>query len=261
MSRPQGIIFDLDGTLYRGSSPITGAAEAVHRLLRAGLQVRYFTNNSAITPAELDAKLRSMQFLCEPGWALGTAAATARFLTEETAIRRVFVLGSSALGETLADYGLDLNSDCHEGIVTGLDRGLTYHRLAEALGVLQSGARWIATNADATYPMDGGLTIPGAGAIVGALRGMGFEPEVVIGKPNAIGVQQLCQSMNLAPKEVLVVGDREETDLFAGRAAGTDVALVLSGVTSEARPGLSFWNDAADLRDVTVLAQQLLSSD
>jgi ribonucleotide monophosphatase NagD (HAD superfamily) len=51
----------------------------------------------------------------------------------------------------------------------------------------------------------------------------------------------------LNPKDVLVVGDRLDTDLESGRRAGCPTFLVLSGVTSAAPEGQEHGQDIRSL--------------
>ena len=121
--------------------------------------------------------------------------------------------------------------DAADALVVGMDRDLTYDKLASALVALRRGARFIATNEDETFPTPNG-PLPGAGAMVGALRGMGFVPDVVIGKPSPIAFRMALDAFDLSAKRVVMIGDRLETDILGAHAAGLDTALVLSGISS-----------------------------
>ena len=60
--------------------------------------------------------------------------------------------------------------------------GVTYRSLGIAAAAIRAGARFIATNADLRYPTPDGF-MPGAGAIVAALRPPPGSEPLVIGKP------------------------------------------------------------------------------
>jgi 4-nitrophenyl phosphatase len=53
------------------------------------------------------------------------------------------------------------------------------------------------------------------------------------------------QKLGTKPLETLVVGDRLDTDIAGGQAAGCRTALVLSGVTSSAQAAA--WSPKLDL--------------
>lgn len=245
-------VFDLDGTLYRGMDPIPHAVETVQQLRREGVVVRFLTNNSALTNADIAARLDGMGFGATPEECLGTAAATADYLVEER-LKRVYVIGEPGLSAALRGAGCEvLPSDAEQGadaVVGGICRGFTFQMLDAALQQVRGGARLIATNTDATYPLERGRVSPGAGAIVAGLRtACGVEP-IVIGKPEPRMVAQILRVTGVAPQETIIVGDRPETDLAAGAALGCPTWLVLTGVTASLPPGQAGGSDLRALLD------------
>jgi ribonucleotide monophosphatase NagD (HAD superfamily) len=65
----------------------------------------------------------------------------------------------------------------------------------------------------------------------------------VIGKPNPYLIQLILRDTGCSPQDALIVGDRLETDIAAGVAAGCHTHLVLTGVTDVGPPGQSFSSD------------------
>lgn len=126
-----------------------------------------------------------------------------------------------------------------EVIAVGMDRNISYEKLDGALTGLLSGAEFYGTNNDKTFPTPNGES-PGAGASVGAIRGMGFEPEKIVGKPSSIVAEIAMEVADVDnPKECLVIGDRLETDILMAEKAGMDSALVLTGVETRKSLGES----------------------
>ena len=68
--------------------------------------------------------------------------------------------------------------------------------------------------------------------MVGALRGMGFSPSAVVGKPSPIAFRMALRALGAGSERVVVIGDRLETDIQGGHDAGLDTAVVLSGISS-----------------------------
>jgi NagD protein len=60
----------------------------------------------------------------------------------------------------------------------------------------------------------------------------GKKVEFVAGKPSPLIIQTGVAQMGVRVEECLIVGDRLETDITMGRAAGARTALVLTGVTT-----------------------------
>jgi 4-nitrophenyl phosphatase len=118
-------------------------------------------------------------------------------------------------------------------VVVGFHREFDYASLDRASNAVRAGARFVATNLDATYPVaDGGL-IPGAGSLVAAVAtAAGTAPEVA-GKPAAPTVGLIRERFGTVGA---VVGDRPSTDGALADALGWPFALVLSGVTAAVPP-------------------------
>ena len=236
----RAVLFDLDGTLYRGAEPIPGAVEAVAALRAQGVLVRYVTNNATLERPAFAQKLRAMGFAATPEEVVSSATGTAAHLVQ-TGRRSAFVVGMPGLVATLRGAGVEVvNADPAgivgpdprraETVVAGLCRTLTYDLLWGAMETVAGGAELVATNPDATFPLEGGRFSPGAGSIVAAVRACtGVEP-FVVGKPKPFLIETILREASLRPAEALVVGDRLDTDIAAGKAAGCPTYLVLTGV-------------------------------
>ncbi len=243
------VIFDLDGTLYRGEEPVPGAAETVRGLRDRGALVRFFTNNSTRTPEAAAAKLTRLGIEADPSEVVTSAIGAAQYCRDE-GLRRVYAIGEEGLFEVLRRAGLELTEDlAPDAVVLGYCRGFTYDRLNEAMQRVLRGARLIATNADPSYPEAEGRLIPGTGAWVAALERCSGASAFVAGKPNPHLVRLLLEETGFEPSEAIVVGDRVDTDLECGRRAGCATALVLTGVTNEPPPGQRTLRSLTELLD------------
>lgn len=254
----RAVLFDLDGTLYRGAEPIPGAVETDLALRERGVLVRYVTNNATLARADFAAKLRSLGFPARPEEVASSATGTAAHL-REAGLRSAYVVGMPGLVATLRDEaevevvnaGMDgvVGSDPRraEAVVVGLCRTLTYDLLWGAMETIHAGAPFVATNPDATFPLEAGRLSPGAGSLVAAVRTCsGVEP-FVVGKPKPFLIETLLKEAGLRPDEALVVGDRLDTDIEAGRAAGCPTYLVLSGVAHAIPDGQAGGQDVGEL--------------
>ena len=117
-----------------------------------------------------------------------------------------------------------------DAVVVGRSLALDFDELAQAATAIRNGARFVATNTDATFPTPHGLE-PGAGALVAYLKvGSGRTAEAA-GKPEG-AMAALVQERFGAPD--IVVGDRAETDGDFAQRIGAPFGLVLTGVTKRA---------------------------
>ena len=235
-------VFDLDGVLYLGETAIPYAAEAVRRLQNDGKHVYFLTNNSGKTRADYRKKLADVNGLDVPESAIFTSAyATALYLKQRGAAgRSVFVIGEPGLAAELSASGglvpitqpdsADVNDIDY--VVVGIDKQFTYDKLRFAHAAITRGhAQFIATNRDATFPMETG-EIPGGGSLVAALAtATGREP-TTIGKPETHAYEAILDAAGVTAAASVMVGDRLDTDIAVGRRAGAGTVLVLTGVTS-----------------------------
>ncbi len=149
---------------------------------------------------------------------------------------RVLVCGGRGALDALVDRGVEAVDASHDdggafdAVVVGLHLDFDYARLAAANRAVRAGARLVATNDDATYPGEHGLT-PGAGSLLAAVvTASGVDP-IVAGKPYAPMVELVRA---LAGPDGVAVGDRADTDGRFARALGYRFGLVLTGVTTAA---------------------------
>jgi len=231
LSRYRGFLLDVDGVLVRDREVIPGAVEAVAALKKRG-RVVFLSNNSALSRASYADKLNAMGFSVAAEQMLVSSTLVARYLTQHQLQAKVLVIGGDGLKEEITLAGHILVEAQPGWLATGLDRGFNYEILNKGLQALFRGARWVASGADATYPTPQGLR-PGAGSMVGAFRGMGFEPEAIVGKPSRFCMEQAWELLGVSdPKHALMIGDRLDTDILGAQQMGMDSLLVLSGVTS-----------------------------
>ncbi len=229
-------ILDLDGTVYRGAEVLPGVAETLAELRRLGSSIRFLTNNSSQTPEFQATKLRSMGLEAEPDEVLTSGVGTAVYLASNN-LDSAFVVGEPGLTEVLASHGIDVAADRSKAVVVGICRSFTYALLNEAMRRVLDGAMFVATNSDATYPMEGDRLVPGAGSIVAAVQVCSGVDPLVIGKPNPTLIEMTLDRAGVGARDALVVGDRFETDIISGQRAGCDTLLVLTGVTRQAPAG------------------------
>jgi ribonucleotide monophosphatase NagD (HAD superfamily) len=159
---------------------------------------------------------------------MATSAQAAASLLEPGT--RTACVGGPGVMEALAGRGVEVvtSKDHPDAVVVGRSLTLDFDELAAAASAVRGGARFIATNTDATFPTPAGLE-PGAGALVAYLEvGSGRQAEAA-GKPEQ-PIADLVRARFGQPD--MVVGDRPESDGRFATRIGASFALVLTGVTS-----------------------------
>lgn len=224
------VICDLDGVVYRGSEPLPGAADALERLVVSDFRVMFVTNNSSRTESQVADKLEALVDHRPRLDDIVTSARAALGLVPDGA--RCLVVGGEGIREAIASAGHSATEDADDAdcVIVGLDRGFDYQRMDVASRAIRSGALFVATNIDPTFPAENGV-MPGAGAIVAALVAASGVQPVVAGKPEK-PVRDLIRGRGVG--DAWVIGDRPDTDIAMAQAEeGWTSVLVLTGVTSE----------------------------
>lgn len=222
-------MFDIDGVVYLGTEPIVGATKAIATLSDLGWQILFATNNSASTPDSVARRVSDRTgLIVDPSTIITSAMATAAYLSGRH-VTSAFVIGPPQLEGTIRDHGISIvDAEVAGAVVVGLDRSLSQSAIEQACLAIRRGARFVATNTDATFPTPDG-PVAGAGTTVNAVAAACSSPFAVCGKPHQPMVDLV--SGQLTSKNVWMVGDRLETDIaFAKRGAWKSV-LVLSGIT------------------------------
>jgi NagD protein len=224
-------LMDMDGVLVREQHPIPGADRFLARLRDRGRRFVVITNNSIFTPRDLSARLRRSG-LDVPEEAIWTSAlATARFLSEQRPGGTAYAIGEWGLTTALHEVGYTLGDIDPDYVVLGETRTYSFERVTRAIRLIEAGARFIATNPDATGPSPDG-PLPATGSVAALIsRAAGVEPYFV-GKPNPLMMRSALNSVDAHSESTTMIGDRMDTDVIAGIEAGLATILVLSGVTT-----------------------------
>jgi NagD protein len=224
-------LMDMDGVLVREEAAIPGADRFLQRLRELALPFLVLTNNSIYTRRDLSARLAASG-LDVPEEAIWTSAlATARFLRDQRPAGSAFVIGEAGLTTALHDAGYTLTEREPDYVVLGETRTYSFERITQAIRLIAAGARFIATNPDATGPTAEG-PLPATGSVAALIsRATGVEPYFV-GKPNPLMMRSALNAIDAHSETAAMIGDRMDTDVISGLEAGMETVLVLTGVTT-----------------------------
>jgi 4-nitrophenyl phosphatase len=265
-------VIDMDGVLWHGDQPLPGLAPFFAALRARDIRFVLATNNASRTPDQYVAKLAGMGVTVGEAEVLTSAQATAHYLAEQRQrpsqngagrpLNRVFAIGDEGVRRALLEAGFELCGldDLDAGVVVvGMDRELSWDKLATATLNIRAGARFVGTNPDTSLPTERGFT-HGNGAILAALQvATGIAP-VIIGKPEPIMYQQALQRLGAAPSETVAIGDRLETDILGAVRAGLPSLLVLSGISQRAELAAVEYRPTWIMRDIVEITAALSSS-
>lgn len=230
MDNYKAVCFDLDGTVYRGNEVIPEAAALIDGLQRNGIDPYYVTNNSSLTAKQFQMKLLRMGIKTMPDQVMTSAIASAKYCKEHFDGASVMMIGEEGLEQALVSEGFELTTQSPDVVVVGIDRGITYEKLADASLAIRAGAQFIATNGDRAFPTERGL-IPGNGSFVKLLEATTDRTAIYVGKPEP-HMLHFIQQKGYRKDEMIMIGDNYETDILAGIRFGIDTIHVDGGVTS-----------------------------
>ena len=194
------------------------------------------TNNSIFTPRDLRARLlgSGIDLPEESIWT--SALATAQFLEDQSAGGSAYVIGEAGLTSALHQAGFVLTERDPDYVVLGETRTYSFEAITTAIRLLDKGARFIATNPDATGPSPEG-SLPATGSVAALItRATGVQPYYV-GKPNPLMMRSALNRIEAHSETTVMIGDRMDTDVIAGIEAGLRTILVLTGSTREDEVG------------------------
>jgi NagD protein len=224
---------DMDGVLVHEQRALPGAAEFLERLVERERRFLVLTNNSIFTPRDLSARLHRAG-LSVPEQAIWTSAlATADFLAQQVPGGSAYVIGEAGLTTALYEAGYVLTNADPDFVVLGETRTYSFEAITQAIRLIATGARFIATNPDVTGPSPDG-PMPATGSVAALItRATGKEPYFV-GKPNPMMFRSAMNRIEAHSESTVMIGDRMDTDVVAGIEAGLETILVLSGSTRAA---------------------------
>lgn len=230
----RGFIFDLDGTVYLGERALDGAVETIALLRARGLPCIFISNKPLEPGSAYAAKLTRLGIPATPNDVITSVRVLIAYLQHHAPSARLFVIGEPPLWDELRRAGFHLTDDPAqiEYVIAAFDRTFDYRKWTIAFQALKfHHAHFIATNADKSCPVEGG-EIPDCAGVIAALQATtGKDVEFVAGKPSPLIIQIGIAQMGVRAEDCLIVGDRLETDIVMGHAAGARTALVLTGVT------------------------------
>ncbi len=241
-------IFDMDGILWNSMEPIPSGISAVQKLHKLGKQVVFLTNNSSKSRESYKEILSQLGISCEIKDIFTSGYLTAKILSCLYPSAKIFVIGEEGLITELKLEGfkilneefpdlenkesipINIRADL---IVVGWDRKVTYNKFRTAMSLIKNGAKFYATNDDASFPAPNNQLWPGTGAIIAFLStALNKKPENIFGKPNPDGILSILRINKTLQDEAVLIGDRLNTDILGGNRAGITTIAVETGINN-----------------------------
>ncbi|MDB2246340.1 HAD-IIA family hydrolase [Halorubrum ezzemoulense] len=229
--QPSTWLLDMDGVLIHEEVALPGAKEFIGRLQEQDKEFLVLTNNSMYTRRDLSARLADVGIDVPEERIWTSAVATAQFLSNQVPDASAYVIGEAGLKTALHKVGYTLTDTDPDFVVLGESRTYSFQNITQAVQLIDQGARFVATNPDATGPSPEG-PLPATGSVAALLTEATGQEPYFVGKPNPVMIRSGLNRIGAHSESTAMVGDRMDTDVVAGIEAGLTTYLVLTGSTS-----------------------------
>jgi HAD superfamily hydrolase (TIGR01458 family) len=222
----EGVLCDLDGTLYVGDDPIAGAADAIAYLRERGLALRFLTNSTTRSRKSLAAHVQALGFGIGEEEIYSAAYAGVLYLRSLGRPRCRFILQDDAR----TDYReFPQDDDSPEIIVVGdIGPSWDYPLMNSIFRQVLGGARIVALHRNRYYRTSDGLDLD-SGTFVAALEYATGTSAHVTGKPSGDFFSRALNDFRIPPANVIIIGDDIESDIGGAKASGIRGVLVKTG--------------------------------
>lgn len=255
------LLIDGDGVLWQDNEALPGLLRFFAVLERRGIQWALLTNNNTRTVDAYVQKLNGFGVQVEKERIFTSSTVTAAYLEEKYGHgASIFCVGMSGLMDTLTAAGFQVSrgEEMPEqdvvAVAAGMDREISHGKIRIAMRLINSGAEFVATNTDGSFPTPDGLN-PGTGMVIGALEATSGVSPTVMGKPQRAIYEVSMRALNADPQTTAMLGDRLNTDILGAQQVGIGTIGVMTGVmtreelaTSAIQPDIIF-ESIAELAD------------
>jgi hypothetical protein len=154
-----GLLIDIDGVLTVSWEPIEGAPNALATIRRSGLPLRFATNTTTRTRAEVADLLGQAGMAVDVAEILTAPAATAAHLRRNHPGARVFLLNTGDLTADLEDIDLVDDGPADVVVIGGAGVDFTHRQLNEAFRLILDGAAFVAMHRNLYWRTRDGLEL------------------------------------------------------------------------------------------------------
>jgi len=219
----RGVLVDIAGVLYVGDKPLSGSVEGLKRLRETGLALRFVTNTTRRTRAELLARLIDQGFHIHREEVFSAPIAARQFIVSRKL--RSYLL----IHEGLKPEFADLPTEPPDAVLVGdAGDGFSYERMNEAFRVLLEGGVLVAMG-DNRYFHDGDRFSLDMGPFVRALEYAAGTDAIVVGKPAPAFFETALGDIACSASETVMIGDDLASDVGGAQSVGIRGILVRTG--------------------------------
>ena len=207
------LVFDLDGTMYRGTQIIESAHQFLDYCIQKDIPFIFLTNNSMRTPQENVKHMEEMGYTnIKPEMFYNSAMAASQYVKKHYEGNKAYYIGKQGMKDALNQEGFIIDDENPDFVFIGLN-----------------GAKIIGTNNDRILAKPGGFEV-GNGSVVDMFEYAANQKSPRIGKPNRAILDLCLEYFGLKEDEIVLIGDNLETDIKLGYEQNIETVLVQTGV-------------------------------
>ena len=242
----KAVVFDLDGVIRIGSTPIPGVNEVFEYLESRNIPYMICTNECRHTPSQIHKMLGdlgiSLTTLTDQMiYTAGLATKDYLWIKHQQSVYeqpiQIGIVGESGLESVLSTEWLEVHSTPPAGckyLIVGTITKIEMHHLEKIRSWIHAGAKVITTCCDLSDPSSRGEYLSGMPNLMIHMACGNVGDAYSTGKPNPIVARGIMKHLEgrvpgIRPADVLFVGDTLYTDIRLAEESGFQSALVLSG--------------------------------
>jgi HAD superfamily hydrolase (TIGR01458 family) len=223
----RSVLLDIDGTLFTGQDPISGAAATIRFLQDHTIPYRFISNGTRKARRSVCQKLRRLHVPVTEEQVITPAIAAVRYLKEQGQ-ETCTLLATDELCEDFISGGISLTDNAPFIVIGDAADRFTYHSLNRAFRQIMDGSLLITLEKDRYWKDSDGFSL-GAGAFVTGLEYATGVSSHLLGKPSPDFFRMALQSMNAEPETTIMIGDDLISDVLGAITAGLSGVLVMTG--------------------------------
>jgi len=221
--RYRALFFDLSGVLYEGAAVVPGAVEAVASAQASGLELRFLTNTSRKTAAQVAGHLERLGFEFFPEQII-TAPTAARDWLVRRQLRPWCLVHRDIRGE----FAMLDQANPNAVMIADAAEDFNYDNLNRAFQLCQGGAALVGIGLN-RYFRQGDALVLDAGPFIKAIEYAADTRATIVGKPAPEFFNLAVTSAGVSPEQVLMIGDDVYGDVEGAINAGLQACLVRTG--------------------------------
>ena len=223
---------DIDGVLVVSWQALPGAIDALESIRDAGLGVRFLTNTTSRTRAQITGALLDAGFEVSDDEIVTATEAARAHVERHHPGARCLLLNSGDVSADLSGVELVHGSSAPDEVdvvlVGGAGPEFSYEALNHALACLLGGASLVAAHRNRVWQTATGLQLD-AGPYVDALEQASGVTATVVGKPSPAMFEAALSSLGVPAAAAIMVGDDLDSDTRGAQSHGLTGVQVRTG--------------------------------